>query len=128
MKTSRFLRKLNRVVVVYQDFGLAAVASRVRRHLEIMVGREGPAHAEWIRCKASADAAFDAAYGTQTGGIQEISDFKIVGKNARYGLGSVEIQDSQFRKSVIQAPKGVWHAPIRFDRRPVGEDGAALFR
>jgi hypothetical protein len=43
-------------------------------------------------------------------------------------LGSVEIQDSQIRKSVIQAPKGVWHAPIRFDRRPVGEDGAALFR
>ena len=43
-------------------------------------------------------------------------------------LGSVEIQDSQIRKFVIQAPKGVWHAPIRFDRRPVGEDGAALFR
>ena len=45
-----------------------------------------------------------------------------------HALGSVEIQDSQIRKSVIQAPKGVWHAPIRFDRRPVGEDGAALFR
>jgi hypothetical protein len=45
-----------------------------------------------------------------------------------FGLGPVEIQDSQIRKSVIQAPKGVWHAPIRFDRRPVGEDGAALFR
>ena len=42
-------------------------------------------------------------------------------------LGSVEIQDSQIGMSVIQAPKGVWHAPIRFDRRPVGEDGAALF-
>jgi transposase len=26
---------------------------------------------------------------------------------------------------VIQAPKGVWHAPIRFDRRAVGQDGAA---
>jgi hypothetical protein len=42
-------------------------------------------------------------------------------------LGSVEIQDSQVGMFVIQAPKGVWHAPIRFDRRPVGEDGAALF-
>jgi hypothetical protein len=49
-------------------------------------------------------------------------------KKATVMLGSVEIQDSQIRKSVIQAPKGVWHAPIRFDRRPVGEDGAALFR
>jgi hypothetical protein len=96
VKTSRFLRKLNRVAVVYQDFGLAAVASRVRRHLEIMVGREGPAHAEWIRCKASADAAFDAAYGTQTGGIQEISDFKIVGKNARYGLSHIASDPSHF--------------------------------
>jgi hypothetical protein len=43
------------------------------------------------------------------------------------GLGPVEIQDSQIGMSVIQAPKGVWHAPIRFDKRPVGEDGAALF-
>jgi hypothetical protein len=42
-------------------------------------------------------------------------------------LGPVEIQDSQIGMSVIQAPKGVWHAPIRFDKRPVGEDGAALF-
>ena len=38
----------------------------------------------------------------------------------KIGLGSVEIQDSQIRKSVIQAPKGVWHAPIRSDGRPVG--------
>src|SRR4249920_737800 len=29
--------------------------------------------------------------------------------------------------SVIQAPKGVWHAPIRFDRCAVGKDRAALF-
>jgi hypothetical protein len=42
-------------------------------------------------------------------------------------LGPVEIQDSQIGIFVIQAPKGVWHAPIRFDRRPVGKDGAALF-
>ena len=36
------------------------------------------------------------------------------------GLGSVENQDSPIGMFVIQAPKGVWHAPIRFDRRPVG--------
>jgi hypothetical protein len=35
-------------------------------------------------------------------------------------LGSVENQDSQIGMFVIQAPKGVWHAAIRFDRRPVG--------
>ena len=45
---------------------------------------------------------------------------------ATNGLGSVEIQDSQIGMSVIQAPKGVWHAPIRFDGCAVGEDGAAL--
>ncbi|MDH2357811.1 hypothetical protein QCM80_46100, partial [Bradyrhizobium sp. SSUT112] len=43
------------------------------------------------------------------------------------GLGSVEIQDSQIGTSVIQAPKGVLDAAIRFDGRPVGEDAAALF-
>src|SRR4029078_3586157 len=35
--------------------------------------------------------------------------------------------DSQIGMSVIQAPKGVWHAPIRFDRCAVGKDRAALF-
>ena len=47
--------------------------------------------------------------------------------NMDVALGPAEIQDSQIGMSVIQAPKGVWHAPIRFDKRPVGEDGAALF-
>jgi hypothetical protein len=42
-------------------------------------------------------------------------------------LGSVEIQDSQIGMPVIQAPKGVWNAPIRFDGCSMGEDGAALF-
>ncbi|MBK3665442.1 restriction endonuclease [Bradyrhizobium diazoefficiens] len=42
-------------------------------------------------------------------------------------LGSVEIQDSQNGMSVIQAPKGVWYAPIRSDRCSMGEDGAGLF-
>jgi hypothetical protein len=89
MKTSDLLQKLNRAVVVYQDFGLAAVASRVRRRLEIAVGREHPAHTEWLRYKASVDAEFDTAYGTQTGGIQKISSFTIVGKNARYGSSHI---------------------------------------
>ena len=38
------------------------------------------------------------------------------------GLGPVEIQDSLGWLGVIQAPDGT----IRFERRPVGEDGAAL--
>jgi ketosteroid isomerase-like protein len=44
-----------------------------------------------------------------------------------HGLGAVEIQDSQIGMPVIQAPKGVWNAPIRFDGCSMGEDGAALF-
>jgi hypothetical protein len=96
MKSSGFLRKLNRVVVVYQDLGLAAVASRLRRRFNQVVGHDDPAHAEWMRYKVSADATFDAAYGTQTGGIQEISDFKIVGENARYGLSHIASDPSYF--------------------------------
>ena len=69
-----------------------------------------------------------ARIGQEGFGFASIKDgFLSVPQLGRVILGSVEIQDSQIRKSVIQAPKGVWHAPIRFDRRPVGEDGAALF-
>ncbi|MDH2406855.1 hypothetical protein QCM77_44565, partial [Bradyrhizobium sp. SSUT18] len=50
-----------------------------------------------------------------------------IGLNRHRALGSVEIQDSQIGTSVIQAPKGVLDAAIRFDGRPVGEDAAALF-
>jgi hypothetical protein len=39
----------------------------------------------------------------------------------------LQLGDSQIGASVIQAPKGVWHEPIRSNGRPVGEDGAALF-
>jgi hypothetical protein len=39
---------------------------------------------------------------------------------AKTQLGSVEIQDSQIGMAVIQAPKGVWNAPIRFDGRSMG--------
>ena len=38
-------------------------------------------------------------------------------------LGSVEIWDSRIRLGVIQAVDGT----LYFDRRPVGEDAAALF-
>jgi hypothetical protein len=54
-------------------------------------------------------------------------DVKLNRSEAIRRLGSVEIQDSQIGMFVIQAPKGVWHAPIRFDRCPVGKDGAVLF-
>jgi hypothetical protein len=84
MKSSSFLRKLNRAVVVYQDLGLAAVGMRLGHRFMRAVGYDDPAHAEWMRKKASVDGAFDAAHGTQTGGIQEISGLKIVGENARY--------------------------------------------
>ena len=41
-------------------------------------------------------------------------------------LGLVEVQGFVRCGGVIQTPQGVWHGPLCSDRRPVGEDGAAL--
>ena len=59
----------------------------------------------------------------ETHGFTIVHTFEEVetGKGAD-ALGSVGIQDSHGGLVVIQALDG----PIRFDRRPVGEDGAAL--
>jgi hypothetical protein len=43
-----------------------------------------------------------------------------------YALGPVEIQDSHFGRTVIQAPKGVCDGSLLPDGCPVGEDGTAL--
>src|ERR1700682_2693760 len=96
MKPSSVLRKLDRAVALYQDHGLGAVAARLHRRFMHAVGSDDPAHAEWMRQKASADASFDVAYGTQTGGTQEISDLTIVGENARYGRNHVASEPSYF--------------------------------
>jgi SAM-dependent methyltransferase len=89
MKSSSFLRKLKRSLAIYRELGTAATVSRLRYHFDYLLGRDNPDHAEWMRNKAGADAAFDAAHGTQTGGIQKISDLTTVGENAQYGSGHI---------------------------------------
>jgi len=49
-------------------------------------------------------------------------DMALAEQMAGVGVGFVEIQDSQRRQEMIQAPKGVWHGSNGTDGRAVGED------
>src|SRR6195952_3323643 len=46
--------------------------------------------------------------------------------DSQQALGLVEVQGFAPGGGVIQTPQGVWHGPLCSDRRPMGEDGAAL--
>src|SRR3954452_4305404 len=89
MQLSNFLRRLNRGLAVYRELGAATVVSRLRGRINYLLDRDDPEHAEWLRERARADAAFDAAHGTRTGGIQSITELKVVGKNAQHGSGHI---------------------------------------
>jgi hypothetical protein len=90
------IRKLNRAVVIYRDLGSLAVIARLWRRLRQRAGHDEPTHSEWLRWKQASDAAFDSAHGTQTGGIQELFGFQIVGQHAQHGLSHIASDPDQF--------------------------------
>jgi predicted RNA methylase len=90
------IRKLNRALVIYRDLGSLAVIARLGRRLRQRIGRDEPKHSEWLRWKQAADSAFDSTHGTQTGGIQELFGFQIVGQHAQHGLSHIASDPDQF--------------------------------
>jgi SAM-dependent methyltransferase len=96
MMATAIARKLSRAASVYQDMGMAAVLSRLLHRLSLCFGRDNAGHARWLRQKSAVDAAFDAANRTETGGIQEIFQFNIVGSNARHGLSHIASDPNHF--------------------------------
>lgn len=90
------IRKLNRALVIYRDLGSAAILARLWRRLRQHFGRDAPSHAEWLRWKQAADIAFDSTHGTQTGGVQELFGFQIVGPHAQHGLSHIASDPGQF--------------------------------
>jgi predicted RNA methylase len=102
MTTGIFIRKLKRIRSVYQDMGLRGVASRLRRRAYQLVGRDDPEHARWLSQKIAVDTAYDSAKGIQTGGVQEIFDFQIVGENAQHGLSHIASDPQQVRTMIAR--------------------------
>jgi SAM-dependent methyltransferase len=51
---------------------------------------------QWLDQKLAIDTKFDNAHGTQTGGIQELFDFRIIGKNARHGTSHIATDPHEF--------------------------------
>jgi len=91
-----FTKKLSRIAVVYRDAGIRGISSRLIGRTLRSIGCDDPKHAEWLREKAVADNAFDEVNGTLTGGVKEIFDLKIVGKNARHGLSHIATDPAAF--------------------------------
>jgi SAM-dependent methyltransferase len=82
-------RKLNRVAAIYRESGLRGLTSR----LTWRIGRRNQAFLKW---KSQADAAFDAFHGTDTGGVDELHKFKVVGANAKYGHSHIATDPKHF--------------------------------
>jgi len=94
----RISRKLQRTWAVYRDLGLAAAASRLVRKVRHLFGWDDGAYANWLAQKAKTDEDFDATYGVQTGGVQELFGYTISGSNARYGLSHIASDPDEFTK------------------------------
>ena len=102
MRPATLVRKLNRIASVYRDAGVAGISSRLLRRLRRLAGRDDPQHARWLQQKQAADAAFDAANGTQTGGIQEIFALDVVGENSRHGLSHIASDPGEFARMIAE--------------------------
>jgi SAM-dependent methyltransferase len=87
-------RKVGRVWVIYRDFGSKAIIERFVNRL-----RQGFSYGDpdrWIDSKTRADTEFDAKYGTDTAGIQEIFDLTIVGHNRKHGESHIATDPKDF--------------------------------
>lgn len=91
------LNRINRLVSVYRDVGLAGIAKRLIRKL---IPQGDSSHARWVREKEATDAAFDTSHGVQTGGVQEIFGLDIVGENACHGIAHIATDPGQFKSMV----------------------------
>jgi SAM-dependent methyltransferase len=75
----RFTAFTDIFIGVYRENGLRGVAS----HLAWWLGR---GRKEFLQSRSNLDNAFDAQYGTKSGGVEALYNFQIVGENARHGL------------------------------------------
>lgn len=96
MKVSKIKRKIDRASVVMREEGIRALWKRLVRRAARYLGHDDPQHADWLRKKSSIDDAFDRDLGTQTGGIQDIADLRIVGENASHGLSHIASDPDEF--------------------------------
>jgi len=100
MNIKAFFAKIDHVIAVYQDVGLAGTGSRLLLRIRQLFGSDDPAHAAWLKQKTEADMAFDATTGTETGGIQEIFEMNIVGDNARHGVSHIASDPDRFAEMI----------------------------
>jgi hypothetical protein len=54
----------------------------------------------FLNNKAAADAAFDAAMGVRTGGVQHLYDLTINSENARFGTNHVASDPTEFKRAM----------------------------
>jgi SAM-dependent methyltransferase len=94
--------QIKRAITVYQNDGLAAVGLRLMRRVRHVLGYDDPDHARWLKEKLAVDADFDAAKGTETGGVQHIFGLKIVGANARHGVSHIASDPKLFSELMAQ--------------------------
>ncbi|MGY3560513.1 hypothetical protein ACVWXP_003782 [Bradyrhizobium sp. USDA 4463] len=84
------------MAVVFSEFGLHEVLRRLVRRL-----RGDRQLALWLNQKEVTDAAFDRRYGTDTGGVQNLSEVTgIVGGNSKYGLSHIATDPEQFTAAI----------------------------
>jgi SAM-dependent methyltransferase len=82
MTPKTFARKLHKAWIVYQDSGSQVILEKIAMRLRRVFKPDDP---DWALSIARVDTEFDAKYGTDTGGIKEIFDLRVVGHNRKHG-------------------------------------------
>jgi len=95
-----FLRRLSRIQSVYADLGAHEVASRAGRRILQMFGRDTSNHSQWLQQKQKIDADYDSKMEIDTGGIDELLELTIVGKNVHHGTSHIASNPDEFRAAM----------------------------
>ena len=96
-----FSRRLRRIQSVYADLGAHEVASRARRRLLKIFGRDTSGLSTWLQQKRKIDAAYDSEMEVDTGGIDELLELTIVGKNVQHGTSHIASNPDEFRAAIL---------------------------
>jgi SAM-dependent methyltransferase len=96
----RLVGRFQRAWTMLRVHGPRAFASRLATWIRARFAVRSAEQASYLSHKAAADAAFDAAAGVNTGGVQHLYDLTINSENARFGVNHVASDPTEFRQAM----------------------------
>jgi hypothetical protein len=95
MKT--ILRIIERAITIYHEVGLRRLSYRIWTRVH-----QSRQASLWLQQKTTIDDEFDAAWQTNTGGVDHLFRLRINGENARFGISHIASDPYEFSRMMDQ--------------------------